>query len=430
MAYLGVVGLSKPSDYTSWTAYGQALHTSVQAWGKASGIYMDEYDSTDDGNLTQAIADQQAATDRNMPPIVAPCRPMSMTTPRAFYSGHKLVGMVDGQKNGEIAGGNYSGTEFTLGGSISSGTSSWWRSPGGDVNDVIQANFVVQGSQGSSTHQYLDYAGGGSMYPASFHSISTNFLRGTLGRTDRKALMTQVTFTGDWTMNNAWDTAICIGGSDMLIAPSMMNIGVSGSSAQTGSLTRYFMKLDTAEATVAGKIYISTMNGWRGVLLSGNGSTDWHGGVVEGYKRGVVNGNLVGPGPGSQIKITGGSHTFYGIKIGQGMANPDASEGGLVDMSGGIARFFGPTFYGANLATVNAIRQTGGRLWVYGAGQRIGDGVPLLATNAGVVNGKLTYAITGPPDYAIGDTAPDSVMYNESTSFTWMNDYSMSKVAA
>lgn len=429
MAYAGVVGLSKPANYEDWTAYATALHTSLQAWGRASGIHMDECDdATDDARLTTSIAYQQAATDRNMPPIVYPCRPMSVTTPRQLYSGHKGIGLVDGQKNPDIAGGSRSGPEFNLGGSIGVGTSSFWRSPSVDVNDVTMANFQVQGSQGSGAHQFLDYAGGGSLYPGSFHSLSFNFLNGVFGSATRKALMTQVTFTGDWTINNCWNTPLNPGGSDVNIAPSMMNIGVSQSGSQGGGLTTYFLRLDTTEATVSGKIYISTMNGWRGVLLSGAGSTDWRGGVIEGYKRDVVNATT-GPGPGSQIKITGGSHVFTGVKVGQGMNAPDGSEGGLIDMSGGVARFFGPTFYGANSGSVNAIRQSGGRLWVYGAGSRIGDGVPRLASNATIYNGKLTVAVVGPPAYAIGDTAPDSMMYDEGTSFCWMDDYSMRKVA-
>lgn len=438
MGYAGIVGLNKPSDYSDWTAYGNALHNSLQAWGRAAGIHLDEFDDgTDDAKLTSAIAAQQAATDRNMPPIVLPCRPMTMTTPRQMYSGVKVIGAGEHsyQKNPDISGGNRSGPEITLAGSIGSGTSSMWRSPGADVNNPVFANFQVQGNGGSSVHQFIDYTAG-SMYPASFHSLGFNMMRGVFGRSDRKCLMTQATFTGDWTINNCWDTPLFPGGSDINFMPSMMNIGVTSSAVQTGDVNRFFMKIDSTEISVGGKVYISTMNGWRGVLISGSSNVDWHGGVVEGFKptrqisaNNPAPGHLSGPGPGVQFKITGGTVTFYGTKIGQGMDNPDASEGGLVDMSGGNVTMFGPNFYGANLGSINAIRQTGGRLRVYGATHRGGHGIPRLASNALIYNGKLTQALSGPPAYAIGDQAPDSHMYDEAVSFCFVNDYSLRKVA-
>lgn len=395
---------SLPAAGTGWTAWGQGIDATVRAMA-AEGFRLDEYTGTDDEKLTAAIADQQGATDRNMPAIVLPSRPMSFTTPRQLYSGIKLVGASEysGQKNPDISSGSRSGPECSLGGSISSGTSSWWRSPGSDVNDVLMANFQVQGSQGSSLHQFLDYAGGGSMYPASFHSLSFNFMRGVFGRTDRKALMTQVTMTGDWTINNCWDTPIFVGGSDFNIAPSMMNIGVSQSAAQTGDVNRYFLKLDTAEVTLGGKIYISAMNGWRGVLISGNSSVDWYGGVVEGYKPTRINGLLAGPGPGSLFKITGGSVNLFGTKIGQGMDNPDASEDALMIISGNTAGeastevgLHGVQFYGQNLGTVNAIKHTGGRLYAAVTRRTAETGVwsgrPVIATSATAGEGPYTFS--------------------------------------
>lgn len=394
-----------PSTGASWSTWGDDIDTVVKAMA-ATGFWLDEFDGTDDQRLDAAIAAQQAATDRNMPAIVLPSRPMTFTTPRQLYSGCKIVGPAEysGQKNPDISGGSRSGPEVTLGGSISSGTSSWWRSPGSDVNNVLMANFQVQGSQGSSTHQFLDYAGGGSMYPASFHSLSFNFMRGVFGRTDRKALMTQVTLTGDWTINNCWDTCITVGGSDFNISPSMMNIGVSQSAAQTGDLNRYFIKLDTAEVTVGGKVYISGMNGWRVLLISGNSSVDWYGGVLEGFKPTRTNGLLAGPAPGTLVRITGGAVAFHGTKIGQGMDNPDASEGGLMQIEGNTSgqastevSLHGVQFYGQNLGTVPAIKHNGGRLYAAGILRRTAEtgvwtGRPKISTTASAGTGAYTYS--------------------------------------
>jgi len=371
MADIGIKSATQPASSANWLAWGQSVDVTLRAMAEG-GFYLDEFQGTDDNKLSEAITAQQAATDRNMPAIILPSRPMSFTTPRSLYTGCKIIASTSGQKNPDIGGGQYSGPEVNLGGSISSGTSSWWKSPGSDVNDVFMADFQVQGSQGSSTHQFLDFSGGGSMYPCHFHNLAFNFMRGVFGRSDLKCLVTQAHFTGSWTMNNAWDTQLNIGGSDMLFN-WLNNIGVSQSAAQTGTLTRYFWKIDTTEMDVQGKTYISAMNGWRGVLITGNSSVTFTGGVFEGYKSTRVNGLLAGPAPGSLFKIDNGSVIFNGGKIGQGMDNADASEDGLVQVNGGEVSFFGTQFYGQNMATVNAVDHNGGRLSMYGITKRTAE---------------------------------------------------------
>jgi len=158
------------------------------------------------------------------------------------------------------------------------------------------------------------------------------------------------------------------------------------------------MKFDSLEAQI-GKLYISTMNGWRGVLISGNGTIiDMHGSIIEGFKPTRVNGLLAGPGPGSQVKITGGAVSMHGVKIGQGMDNPDASEDGLLWITGGEVSLFGVNFYGANLDPTNgdqnAIQHTGGRLYAAGITKRQNITLtsrPQILTSATVGTGSYTY---------------------------------------
>lgn len=339
------------------------------------GYYLDSFTGSDDQRLTAAIAAQQASGGTtNMAPIILPNRPLAFTTPRTLYSGCKIIGPnASGQKNPELSGGNLVGPEISLGGSISSGTSSWWNGTG-SVYDVYMANFSVQGSQGSSLHQFLDQPSG-TLYACEFHALSFNFMRGVFGRSDRKCLMTQVALTGSWTMNNAWDCQSFIGGSDCIFwMDSFNNVGTSSSPVQTGDVNRYYFKFDSLEATI-GKAYLSTLNGWRGMLLSGNGnSIELHGGVYEGYKPTRIDGLLSGPGPGSQIKVTGGSVAMFGTKIGQGMDNPDGSESGLLQISGGEVSLHGVQFYGQNMGTANAVSHTAGRLYAAGIHRRQNEG--------------------------------------------------------
>ena len=386
---------------TDWYAHYQAMDDAVRR-GEYTGYYVDEFTGTADEKLTLAIAAQKADTARNMPPIVLSMTPTTYTLPRAWYPGCKIIGpRKTGQKNGELASGTYTGAaEIMFGGSIGNGTASWWSNSDsiGSLYDIHHADFTLQGSQGSAVHQYADCAVG-TMYACNFDAISGNFMRSMYGdhASGRKFLSTQVSWTGNNTWNNAWKCQWFVGGSDCLVNPDMLNVGVSQSAAQTGSLGTYFMVADSLECDFGGKPYVSAMNGWRGMLISGSSNISMTGGVFEGYKSTRVNGLLAGPGPGSLIKITGGAVTMHGTKIGQGMDNPDASEGGLLDISGGEVTLLGVNFYGRNLGTVNAIRHTGGRLAAFGVIKRQDEGAywtgrPKVATTATAGAGTYTYS--------------------------------------
>lgn len=365
------------------------------------GIYLDLMSgANDDEKLDAAIALQQSIA--GMPPIILPPRTINVNKTRSLYSGVKLVGnggVPSGQKNPELSGGNLGGTRVVLGSAISSGTSSWWVNTGGSqVYDAYFGHFMIQGDAGTSKHQAFDCASG-TMYACCFDSLSGNFLKGMFGTSGRKFLVTQVSFPGNWTLNNCWDTPIFLGGSDVLVNPDMMNIGVSASASQTGSLGRYFIILDSLEADLTGKVYVSTMNGWRGLLISGNSNINMIGGIYEGFKP--TGTTLSGPGPGSQVKITGGAVNLYGTKIGQGMDNPDSTEKGLLDISGGEVNLWGVEFYGNNLDTVNAITHTGGRLYAAGITKRTNStwtNRPKVATTATVGTGTYTFCC---PDQSV-----------------------------
>ena len=360
---------------TSWYSWAQAVDTSLKAIDR-EGIWMDTFSGTDEQRINAAIAEQIANTGDNRPPIILPCRPMTWTTPKTIYSGMSIIGARNsGQKNPELSSGNYmSAPEITLGGSISSGTSSLFVSPGSDCYDVFMSDFAVQGSSGASTHSFLDFPNTSTLYACEFRSLSFNFMRSVFGRKDRVCAFTQVNLTGTWTINNLWDTQMNLGGSDNnLFMAGYVNIGPSSSAAQTGTYADndYEIIFTSLSNTNVGYIYASMLNGWRGLRVTGaSSSLNFFGGVYEGYKPTRQNGLLSGPAPGTVIRLDNGSGNFYGTFIGQGMDNPDAAEGGLVQVNDGEWNFIGPNFYGANMATAKAIEHLGGRILVMGATKR------------------------------------------------------------
>lgn len=374
----------------------------------AGGIFLDSYSGTDDAKLTSAIAAQQAAVGTNMPPIVLPIRPLTFNTPRTLYSGCKIIGArVTGQKNLEQSGGQFMGSpEITLGSGITSGTGSWWNGTG-TLFDVYMADFAVAGNGGSSVHQFMDVVNtGGSLYACEFRSLSFNFMRSVFGRKDRLMGFTQVNLTGTWTINNLWDTQLNIGGSDnQLWMAGYVNMGPSSSAAQTGTYADndYELMFQSLSNTTVGYIYMTALNGWRGLRVTGAASSlTFNGGVYEGYKPTRINGLLSGPAPGTVIRLDDGACTFHGTFIGQGMDNPDVAEDGLVQVNDGEHAFYSPNFYGANMATANAIDHNGGRLLVMGASKRQSEGWsnrPLISTAFGPGTGANAFYC---PDGSMG----------------------------
>lgn len=340
--------------------------------GQFGYIFLDDQaGANDDAKLTAAIAAQQSTA--GMPPIVLGARNHTFNQTRTLYSGLKLIGQSTGPKNLEQDP-DFVTSRITLGSSVSSGASSWWVTPGGNLFDIYMADFAVQGNGGSSVHQFIDVTTG-SLYACEFHSLAFNFMRSVFGRKDRKCLMTQVVFSGHWTANNLWDTQFMLGGADcQLWVGGYINIGPSSSPAQTGTYADndYQILLDNLTKTDIGYIFTSSLNGWRGIKVTGTSGHGlrFFGGSYEGYKS--SNDNLAAPG--TVIRLEGGSGAFFGPSVGQAMQSPDAAEGGPIHMTGGEWSFYSPNFYRSPMAESQpCIYHTGGRLLVMGATRHEGE---------------------------------------------------------
>lgn len=395
---------------TAWYGHYSDIDKVVRAAYAGWGIHMDDYTGTDEQQLTAAISAQQADTARNMPPIILASRDLSFTTPREWYSGCKIIGpTVTGQKNPEINT-NYVGPSITLGGSIGTTTASWWNWSSGtaDLFDVFMSDFSVRASD--YTRSFADTATR-SLYACVFNNLSFDNMFSVLGGPNRKFYMTQVNLTGTWTINNLVGCQMWLGGSDnTLWKYGYVNLGTAQDAAHQkttlNATTSYYLQFNSLSNTEVGYIYASMLNGWRGIKVSGTSSSmTFFGGVYEGYKpSGTASSGGTLAAPGACITLAGGNGTFYSPFVGQGMAAPDASENGLVQVQGGEWAFYSPTFYGANMATANAIHHTGGRLVVLGGSKRQNESGtwanrPLISTSATAGSGSYTYYS---PDQSMG----------------------------
>lgn len=326
--------------------------------------------TTDDDKLTAALTWQQGTAGK--PAVRLAGRVHNFNQTRTVYSGLKIIGTEAGPQNHERSG-DLVPTKILLGSSVSSGANSWWVVNSGDVYDIYMSNFAVGGNQGSSVHQFMDCFYDGStnfnnMYACQFHALSFNFMRGVFGRKDRKCAITQVQFTGHWMANNLWDTQFHLGGADCnLWMAGYINIGPSSQAVQTGTYADndYQMRFDSLTKTNVGYIFMTALNGWRGMWISGNNGHGlrFFGGTYEGM-------NATYPAPGTVIRIDGGSGAFFSPSIGQAMRSPDAAEKGYIQVSAGEWSFYSPSFYkNGTSESIPFIYTSGGRVLVEGAGR-------------------------------------------------------------
>lgn len=355
----------------------------------AGGILLDAYSGSDDEKLDQALATQKATP--GMPPVVLGERKHVFNRTRELYSGLKLVGArPSGPKNLELASSGYVPSRITLGPALGSARSSWWVAPDADVYDVFMADFAVSGDTGRSVHQFIDFpvSSGHTLYACEFRSLSFDFMRAVFGRKDRPCALTQVVFSGHWTALNLWETQFTLGGSDCsLWMGGQLNVGNSASPRQTGRYqdSCYQVVFSSLSKTNVGYMYVTALNGWRGLKITGNGSGLFiFGGTFEGYKpQGSAQS---GPAPGTVVLVEGGSGAFYGPTIGQGMSQPDRAEKGLVQVTGGEWSIFGATFLrGSMPETVPCVAHLGGRLTVSGITRAMAEswsGRPRYTTTA------------------------------------------------
>ena len=357
---------------------------------RETGIWIHTFPgANDDERLTAAIAEQRrSAATENMPPMILPYRTFSVnpvTNRRTLYNGLKLIGPhKTGQKNPEISGGNLVGSEIVFTAANSSfAPTPWWVGNGTSIFDVTMADFSMQGSPSSGRHVFVDVPSG-TLYASTFDGISCNFMYGMYGHDKSKCLVTQVTWRGDCTWNNCWGPPMHIGGSDFNLDMAMCNIGVSTLPAQRGNLNRYFIKLSWAHGVVGGRIYVTTNNGWRGLLAEGPSTLHFSGAVFEGYKpTGTAE---AGPAHGALVRQTGGTVAWSQCDFGQAMARPDISERGLYTMVNGEVSFDQCTWYGQNMGSVAAIDHRGGTVIVNAARRRLNEswpGRPRYRTTAG-----------------------------------------------
>jgi hypothetical protein len=344
-------------------------------------VQLDAYaGATDDDKLTAVLADVQKQA--RIPAIQFPARSVSLSQTRTYFNGMKLSGPgCNGPKNLELASGSLVTHKVTL--NVGNGASSWMVGSG-SVYDVFVGGHAFQA--GNPSAQFWHHPTG-TLYACQFDNL--NLYKHAFGMPTAKCLMTQVVFSGHWTVLGNTDTAFTMGGSDNSL---WMGGYCNLSSSSAGGGGKYQMICDMLGKTDVGKVYITADSNWRGLWCRYNSSKlNFYGGEFEGRNAGV-------PCAGNLIRVEGGNVAFFGPWIGYGMSAPATTEHGLIEVTGGNVLINRPTYGRGNTAeTVPLIYVSGGKAEVCSAVGAAGQswiGVPRVKNRCGkMVGGSSVTAI-------------------------------------
>lgn len=348
-----------------------AMAAATASSGLVGAVTLDSFSgSTDDDKLTNALS--YAAAQSQIPAVVMPTTrvPTFNQGGRTAFSGMKIVGGPGGNRNPELAGGKYVSSMVRL--RCGNGTSSWFVGSG-SIYNVYVANIGFNGS--SNTQFWHHPASGGTLYSCRFESLGFDLFKHVFGTPSAPIGFTQVELTGHWTANNAWDQQFTIGGSDnQLWFDGYINMGTGQSAALAGDNTKWYMHFSGLSNTQVGYTYLSGLNGYNCLRVSGN-SDGLHifAPVLEGYKATgtAADGTHTLANPGNVLRLEGGSGAVYGGNFGQAMAQAPSGHNGVIQITGGEWNFYSPNFYkGAMAESVPMIHQSGGRVAVFAPTRR------------------------------------------------------------
>jgi hypothetical protein len=377
----------------------QTAQAAVEALaGKYGHILLDDVaGADDDAKLTSALTTAAAAT---YPPVIQFSNRQYTFTQRGRtpYEGMRLQGPF-GFNNPERNSGTKTSNRLTLNFDSSSDNQGWFHLPTStSLFGVSMDNLVIDGA--TTQALFLTSASDTALWKNLYiRNLYATDMRGVLGRSGQALCGDAQVFEGAWQINNGYDTAIHLKGSDSTFLCELQLDSSTSANSTGGSNGHYQMILDFADKlTFAGSTNITCEGGWNGVKILGPANprtsssnnagrvwaTNWR---VEGRNKGAACN-------GSVIRIEGGALNLHNAWVSYGMvsaATPGHSpqDAGIIHMEGGV------------LHATN--------LW-YDRATGVAETVPFIYNNNGFASNRWAEYTsgggtwTGVPRYALAGT--------------------------
>lgn len=333
-------------------------------------IAIDDETGTDDARFTTTLTAANTAT---YPPVVQfGARNYTMSTlTRGFFTGLRARGS-GGYSNPERNSGTKTGTRISL-----SGTGNWFEHTGGDVFSVTFEDLSLTGGS-AVTAWGRNASATGTLYCMSMSGIFTSGLRSVIGTQTNKILMTAASFKGDWEINNSYNGAFHLGGSDNVFWADGMLLDSGTAFNTAGSANgQYHLWFDFMEKSYIGPLYVTCEGPWNGVRVTGPSAPATSGGSNLGGPLNFFGLRLEGRNAGAEcngacFRIEGGSAILRDSWVSYGMGSPSTpghspTDAGVIHQEGGILVVSGCTYdaaTGISKTTVPWIYCGGGELMV------------------------------------------------------------------
>jgi hypothetical protein len=326
-------------------------------------VTLDSFDgANDDDKLTNALSYCGAQT--MIPALQFPARKVSLNVGgRAPFSGMKLLGPNSrGPKNLELSGGKLVNHRVQFGSGIGLGAKSWFAH-GGTLYDIYMQGLAFQGT---STQQLWSQPSG-TLYACEFESLNLYGMGASFGNVNEKCLMTQVVFSGMWTVLGSTTQQFHIGGSDNdFWVSGYCNMGGNGDPNAD-----YWFRLDGVGKTRVGSLYL-TAGRCKGIRVSGASEgvqIEFRGVRFEGYHSDKPSSGL--------IQIDSGHVLFDGGDI--GYSKP------VIIQNGGVLKLSGVNFERGSYQNQNdpLLIQNGGTAYVWAA--TISDNGPMKWQGSNII---------------------------------------------
>lgn len=307
----------------------KAAVTALAATVDPSKLWLDSFDGgTDDDKLTAALSYLGAQTHKQTL-CFARNRDHTWTLAgRQPFSGLRVhAGAPPGPLNLEI------GNTVPFRHHVNTG-GPWWDSTGIDVESTWFGHFACQYGSGARfwrSHYDPGHGLNESPFPIEFEHHAHFGGAGVFGTAAEKCVLTQAVFSGHWFTQGFTDTPYHLGGADM----DLWSAGMHNIESQVTGNGKPIIWADYLSNSNIGPIYVTSPNGWRGLLVDGDVAEQKgchltvHGGArFEGHQSGL-------PAYGTLVRVRGGQLTLRDAKVAWPMSKPNSDEHAAIQVEGG-----------------------------------------------------------------------------------------------
>ena len=243
--------------------------TGTGAIGDIGVLRLDDFAGADDDAKLAAALSQIGGETFKRPVALWDNRVYTFTDPVDLFNGFALIGPPR-HGNQPVTTPRYPHEVM-----IDCGTQPFLRVPAsGSVFNVHVSNLSFEAV--GSTEVWMGYdsggAAGGVLWTANIRDVGFSLFKSVLGTPSDKLLLTACTFNGFWNINNSYDVAITIGGSDNNLWTDGCLLDSDTAFTFTGNVP-YHLHCDYLEKTNIGPMYITAEANPATVRIDGNDST-------------------------------------------------------------------------------------------------------------------------------------------------------------